>query len=554
MNTKNLLLTAYMLIFSLPCFSQWVNDPSMNTLLGGGSQLECPMIVADPSGNSYVSFWKLVNGFYNMHLQKIDVNGYPLWGPDGIEISNQDTTQTFTTYYDLGIDRDGNTILIIEDSRKFDVEVYAYKVDADGNMLWGPHGRQLSNGPAFDLLPKLLVMQDNSVVFTWITEDSAGIRMQRLSPDGTELWGPGIFIYHQPGDPLPFFSYPTPVKCDDKSFFLIYEKADASFFSTSQALCIQRYDLSGQAMWPAEVPFQNVGGFPPILLMKAIPDLQHGCIISWLDARVNPVQLLGYVQRVDKNGNVLLPQNGVLTLMSNNLSYYEITSLTDPLGNIYSFLSSDSIMTGQKVSPTGQRLWGNQGINYYMTPNPFIQISQLDAVKVGSYNLATFAYGSFTSTIIAILTDESGNTVWPSVSVDVANGASFKMRSSPTQFCANQVVVAWEDNRNAGMSNIYAQNIFPDGNIGPLVIPEGGQDEMLIYPCPAREQLQLSLEDVEKGPVWVELYQANGQLVYNKIFSETRNITMDVSRIKQGVYHLIITTKGRVVTKKVVIM
>lgn len=545
-----------LIVQSLPLFSQWVNDPSVNTLIGSGAQLECPMIATDPYGNSFVSYWKSINGFYNLRLQKVDIDGIPLWGPEGMLISNQDTVQTFTTYYDVGIDREGNTLLIYEDSRSGDADMYAYKVSPAGNMLWGVNGIRLSNGASFDLLPSMVVLKDNSVVFAWQTEDSAGIIIQKLTPGGIKLWGPdGILLYHQPNDPLPYYSYPKLVNCDESSFFLVYEKADASCISSVQSLSIQRYDSNGQPMWNNEVIFQNIGSLPIILRLNAIPDLQQGCIISWLDARINNFTFEGYVQRIDQNGNMLYPQNGMMTINPNPFNFNDIVCLTDFAGNIYAFHSSASTLTGQKISPAGTLLWGNQGILFDSLSNSNVQVSQLEAVKIGSYNLVKYNRDSMiTGKIKAILVNESGTQVWPTLSIDVANSNSFKMWSCASGFIANQVVVAWADDRNAGVSNIYAQNILPDGNIGPLAIPKVEKTNFNIYPNPVTDWLTIDRGDLTGVPCQVELYNSSGQLVLQEKSNETRLMKIEVSKVKRGVYTLIIKSKESVEINKVIIL
>ncbi|MCX6272085.1 MAG: T9SS type A sorting domain-containing protein [Bacteroidetes bacterium] len=557
MKTKKVLMLGMWLTFSFPLFSQWVNDPDQNTLIGGGSQLECPMITTDQAGNSYVSFWEQMNGFYNLHLQKVDVNGYPLWGADGIVISDEDTVQTFTTVYDIGLDRENNAILFLEDSRMGDADVYAYKVDPNGNMLWGPDGIKLSQGPSFDLFPNLMVMEDNSVVFAWQTEDSAGIFMQRISALGNKLWGPdGILYYHSPADSMPYLSYPKVVNCDGSSFFLIYEKSDAPVFSASQSLCIRRFDMAGQALWSGEVIFQNIGQLPVILRLQGISDQQQGCIISWLDGRNNPLKLEGYIQRIDLDGNALYQQNGLCIFIPGLYGYNDIASVVDYQGNIYSFLNTDTLLMGQKMSPTGQLLWNNQGILFdSIINNPNVHFAQLEAIRTGSYNLVKFALDSMiSSTIRALMTDESGNLVWPSHSIPVASCNSTKIFSCSSGYHANQVVVAWQDDRNAGFSNIYAQNIFPDGNIGPLAVNKVKENSIRIYPNPASDLIKLNPGEMGETPVEVELYQSSGQKVFIGTFSENAPITLDVSKLERGVYYLVLKTKERTAAEKVVIL
>jgi hypothetical protein len=122
--------------------AQWPSDPTTNLAIADRSSeqvLKIPVPTSD--GGCYVGWFDLSGGSYAVYLQRLDRCGVEQWPHNGLLIS--DHPQYSALYgWDAAVDSEDNAILVFSDIRAGgDLDVYAYKVNPDGELLWGPDGR-----------------------------------------------------------------------------------------------------------------------------------------------------------------------------------------------------------------------------------------------------------------------------------------------------------------------------------------------------------------------------------------------------------------------------
>ena len=190
------LVVIYLLVCLLPFISnaQWSNNPNENTLIVDttGSQI-VPVVVTNSLGESYISWYSEFDNLnYDLYLQKMDKNGLKLWDEEGLLISDQET-KTWLTGYDMILDQDENVILVTQDKRTGNSDVFAYKISPDGEFIWGNDGIQLSNTTGFDPSPQVTVTDNNDLIFLWGEEPvestmNSVLYVTRYSSNGNKLW------------------------------------------------------------------------------------------------------------------------------------------------------------------------------------------------------------------------------------------------------------------------------------------------------------------------------------------------------------------------------
>lgn len=130
-----------------------------------------PKVAVNPSnGESYIPWFSTdMSSPFDVYIQRLDADGNKLWADDGLLISHH-PTWTWVTDYDLKIDNDGNAILVTQDERTGNSNVFAYKITANGDFVWGEDCVGLSKNDGFNPSPKAIILDDNSVMLGWKNE------------------------------------------------------------------------------------------------------------------------------------------------------------------------------------------------------------------------------------------------------------------------------------------------------------------------------------------------------------------------------------------------
>src|SRR5580765_4842504 len=93
-------------------FAQWTADSTQNTIVrdNSGTEEVTPLIASLTDGSTYVSWFESVNSSYELRMQLLDPNGFALWDPAGLVVS--DYPQSSALYrYDLKTDNEGNAVV-----------------------------------------------------------------------------------------------------------------------------------------------------------------------------------------------------------------------------------------------------------------------------------------------------------------------------------------------------------------------------------------------------------------------------------------------------------
>ncbi|MFH1160515.1 MAG: T9SS type A sorting domain-containing protein [bacterium] len=250
--------------------SQWSSDPSVNTMVAGtGLDRTFPKIIASPQGTFYISNWQQLydkNDNYHLWLQQVDANGYLLWGTDGIQVSDQ-PCDTWLSDYSLKVDNTGNAILAMEDLRGGTgfSHVSVYSIAPDKHAVWDTNGIQVNMGDYDSHSPVIALTNDHNVLVAWngdrpdIFGDKFFIRIQKLSPEGVPLWTEPISVTD--GDSTSIFPNLLPV--GDDEFILVwqrkFEKGTGLGREWYTYIYAQRYDANGQPVWPNKVAICDHG-------------------------------------------------------------------------------------------------------------------------------------------------------------------------------------------------------------------------------------------------------------------------------------------------------
>ncbi len=470
MRTINLFLSMW-LFLGYSVLAQWSSDPAVNNgiAITAGEQA-IPKVATSPNGITYIAWFSNESGNYNVRLQKLDVFGEIQWEEGGILISDN-PAMTWLTDWDMTVDQVDCAILTFQDIRNIDNDVFAYRIGPEGEFLWGDDGIEMSTGPAFDAAPKVCVTNSGNAVFAW-QADEVVIR-QKISPEGDKLWGENGITLSGPDT----YSWPQLMPVGDDDVIMKYFEDSGPVWAPTRYVCAMRYDSEGNEVWDNIANISIAGGISAwTQIFPMVSDGNDGFFIAWHDDRDMNNLSSAFVQHIGSDGSVLLADNGVeASLYPNRHHFYPQLALPAGSEDIFVYWNemdadqNNRGLYGQKISATGERLWGDNA-------KKFIEIAPQDvypyAARSSDEDMVLFyeENASASNAIIkAMRIDTAGNFVWPDDIVDICSLPSTKVHTVSGVFHDGQWISAWEDDRN-GNKDIYAQNLKLDGTLGPVVI------------------------------------------------------------------------------------
>lgn len=470
------LIVSLLMISWVPILgAQWTSNPAENTAITtmGGEQA-LPKIAVDSAGYAYISWFSMEGGNYNVRMQRLDRDGNALWGANGVLVSGQ-PQDTSLTDYDLTVDSSGYAVVTFSDIRTGQLNPVGYRVSPSGTMAWGANGVILTNDTNYDPSPKVCTTPAGNSVFAWQSCPTSGyyqVRLQKVSPAGQKLWGNSIIMTQSGVDYVSPYLQPAENDC----VYVIWHKATGSHLYPNRGLYVQKLDANGNFMWASALEIYTPVPEGPVVNLQMCRDDVGGIIFTWyLSTDIS--HFYCYVQRMDANGTISMPANGVLASTSTaRIHMYPTPAFLSQTRQIVLFFSeqdSNQIMRGmyaQKFDLQGNRLWGDEGKELIgLSNNDYFLLfaGGKDNKAICTYQAAEPGSSPYTK-IQAVMLDDSGNFTWPGHFINLCTVQSSKLHNVMSQYYMGQWVAVWEDQRNDD-GDIYAQNIQPDGTLGPVV-------------------------------------------------------------------------------------
>ena len=473
---KKYLLIVFSLLYT-QAYTQWSTDPNTNLKICDvtGEQV-LPKVSLTSDGGCYIAWFDTRTGNYNVYLQRLDPAGNKMFATDGLLISDN-TSSSYIVDWDMMTDNSDNAVIAFSDLRAGgDFKVYAYLISPSGNFLWGANGVPLSTSADMQPNPRITQTTDGYYIIAWpsLTAPSK-IAVQKLDAAGNKLYG---------NDPLYItsgtseqYTHPVPVPGENGSYIIGFEGTTGSFPGLTVHLYAQKYSSAGTPQWgSAPVTITDAGGFPFYEITNIIPDESYGVVFVWYDDRDMNNIYSTFVQRVNASGSVLFASNGVeVSSLSSNHHLNPDVVINPSTNEIYAFwveqnnLQSLAGISGQKLSSTGTKLWGSNGMTFKAMDSN-IDYHMSAQVRGGNEYVYYLEYLGTTQNALgkAFSIDGNGNFNWTGNIVTFSTMISSKSRLVSDIYNNSVSVLAWSDGRqDAG--GIYTQNIQANGLFGGVV-------------------------------------------------------------------------------------
>ncbi len=455
-----LILVAFFMLIpstSQPSQAAWSTNPSENTPVCTLSEnQDAPQMVSDGAGGMII-VWRDVrySGWSFVYAQRLDASGEEVWQANGISVCPYEHNQHAPM---LISDGDGGAVITWLDYRSGSTEIYAQRLDSDGNQLWPLDGVAVCGIDGSSWEPEIASDGAGGAIICWMDSRPGShwdIYAQRIDGSGSVAWTiDGIPVCNAAYNQL-----------DPR---VISDGAGGAFFSwqdprsgVDDDIYCQRIDSSGTALWTANgEAVCLLSGHQQYTSLAS--DDNGGVYIGWRDQFSGDPDI--YVQRLDGSGAPLWPIDGLpVCTAAGDQDWVALEA--DGTGGVFvawddeRASSFDNNIYAQRLDGSGTALWTADGIAVCTATNNQT-VPRITGDRAGGALLVWLDYRTSSSyDLYAQRIDQWGFLLWEENGVAV--GAATSNQLDPVLLADGNggMFVAWEDDRPGTDYDVYAQHI-----------------------------------------------------------------------------------------------
>ncbi len=518
-------------IFTISCFlsmfiatAQWTTDTDVNTLVAESGELDM-QARGTSDGQTYVIYWKNVGAPTNieLRLQVMDADGNRTLGNDGILVSDQLPMSTFTVIMNSVIDADDNLYIGVTGTEDF--SAYAFKMDIDGNQLWGANGISLGTGVPVTILP----LSSGEAIVSW--HDSGAAVMQKYDASGTAVWPTTKTIGS--GNTVAGNLF----ELAGGDFEVVYHSVLSGINSNLYA---QRYDTDGNPVWASAIQIADRA----TAFNRSYTGVQDGDVVYMGYFASAGTRFDSYLQRIDPDGTLPWGINGS-DFDTNETDYEMDTEIAFQTGSQYVW--AVATYTNPTQSERGEYVQKFDKVSgaRELTDNAKVVFPiGNDKSHAGSLRLRNgnplFLMeegennGVSPTTLNIVYLDENGNFFWNEETRPVATFAADKSRVNFTKEANMQNVAVFLEDKGNG-SKIYAQNVV-DETAGT----EEFSNVSIFFANPVNDEMTIkSNSSIES----ISVFNVLGQQLFSAEYNGETTININTGSWKSGIYFMNVSTK-----------
>ena len=282
--------------------AQWSTDPTINNpICTEVNEQDDPSITSDGNGGAIITWADYRNGNYDIYAQRISSGGAIIWTTDGIVVCTQTNDQQMPA---ITSDGNGGAIIVWLDQRNsgnnvFNYDIYAQRIDQNGVVQWTADGVVIYSAFSSSAAsPTITSDGSGGAIIVWEDQRNYNIDIysQNVNSNGVIQWATdGVAICTE-------LAYQRqPAITTDGSGGAIISWNDERNGSSNPDIFAQKINSSGVAQWIIDgIAVCSQTGFQ--FYPKITNDNYGGAYVTWADNRNGNPDI--YVQRINSNGSV----------------------------------------------------------------------------------------------------------------------------------------------------------------------------------------------------------------------------------------------------------
>lgn len=519
-------------------FAQWNPDTAMNTLVVDSNSGDMKAI-GTSDGKTYVVYWKVVAAptNYELRMQLLNADGTKALGTDGVLVSNTIPMSTFTVIWNIFVDSNDN-LYIGATGTGGGEPAYAFKLDTDGNHLWGADGVNIGSGYSVSILP----LSSGEAIVSWYPGTQA--LMQKLDTSGNAVWGSNQTVVNGGDDTVPANLF----ELSGGDYVMVFHVLLGGINSNLYA---QRFNTDGTAVWANPTQISNQA----TAFNRSYSTAQDGDVAYFGYFGSTGVRFDSFLQRINADGSLPWGINGS-DFDTNQTNYEMATNIAfeSSSQNIWascSYTNTSQSMRGTYVQKfdktTGARGLSDTAKEVFAIGSEDVQVGGLQLKNESPLFLFKRGIdnGVSPTTLHVTYLDDMGDFVWPEVDRPIATLSANKSRIQYTKRVSNQSVAVFIEDKGPG-DKIYAQN-FLDEMLGVADFDIGIQ---ISFVNPIQNELKIESSQSLRE---VSISSVLGQLVYSETNQEATSVAIDSRQWNSGIYFMkVVTDSGHTKSYKLI--
>jgi hypothetical protein len=483
-----------------------------------------PKMVPTVPGKILVAWLDSRYGQCNLFIQLLDSSGNTYLEPNGRLVCTN-SVYWGETIFQLSSDLQHGGLLVWSDVRNEFHQIYAQRIDPQGNILWTEGGVHVHSIEAGQMNPCVAGDGTGGAFVIWSEETiNQYIHMfaQRLNASGVQVWNQPVDLF--PGSEY-WDDYPNAVPDGENGVIVVWQTGPWPEFY----ILAQKLDQNGNELWQSGgIRVSNSSDWQNYPI--AIGDGAGGAIIAWNDYR--DLQFYGlFVQRIDCHGDLVWSDSG-LSLCDVPSDKQDTKLALDCDGNVFVVWADyrsheDMDIYLQKISPSGTLLFSNEGLPVSVLEGDQYKPEIVSDIGDGVYvtwedRRGTWPHCDIYCSHINGAGELAGpEGLWQPNGNIVCDALFYRMYPTIAPDGAGGCMIAWEDARALSIGgpepNLYAQRMN-DGTItsgvgdGIASVPTEFRLEQN-YPNPFNPSTRISYSLAHAGNVRLVIYDILGRKV-----------------------------------------
>jgi hypothetical protein len=416
-----------------------------------------PSAVSNGAGGALMAWADLRSGDMDIFAQETNSFGEPQWTADGIPVCKVSGTQQFPKIVADGV---GGAIVVWQDLRGPDQNIYAQRLNGNGSIVWTAGGVPVCLASGTQEFPQIVADGLGGALIAWVDRRGADadIYAQHLDASGNATWATdGIPVCAATGDQTELS-----LSSDGWGGAIALWKDKRS---GSMDIFAQRVNSAGTPQWtPDGAPVCSAANDQQSPI--GISDGAGGVIAAWSDHRGADWDI--YTQRLDGTGTPAWTLDGVGASMATGDQTAPRICTDGAGGAILAWedrRGADSDIYGQRVNVSGSPVWAANGAAICNAPSdqvsPAIVADDIGGALISWSDGRT--PGNGTDVYAQKVNGATGAPAWLANGVVLCDTLGNQDSPAVVHDGEGGMIVAWRDFRPGPTSDVFSQHVDAGG-------------------------------------------------------------------------------------------